>query len=93
MIRNVRYFGFDVGTTKLIAVRKHVTIDSTQYHVVEERQHFTVCENEHGNSWLIDFGYREDARRTIICNDAGELLAALNLVRAAFPIAKIKCKS
>ena len=76
---------FKVEGNQLIPAHRTVTIDAAEYQVMEDTKRYSVSEHASGNKWLIDFGYRQDARYTIICETAAELLYALGFVRTAFP--------
>ncbi len=78
-----RYFKIDGG--QLVPAHRTVTIDASEYQVMEDTKRYGVSEHASGTKWLIDFGYRQDARFTVICDSAAELLYALALVRTAFP--------
>lgn len=60
-------------------------IDLSEYEVIEERRRFSVLQNKKGDKFLIQVGYRENQRSTVVCKSMGELVTALALVRTAFP--------
>lgn len=63
-------------------------IDTAKYRVVEEQRRFSVSQDDQGSKFLIDVGFRENNRVTIVCESMVDLIHALALVRAAFPATK-----
>lgn len=76
---------FTINGSQLIPAHRTVRIDAAEYQVVEDTKRYSVSEHVSGDKWLIYFGYKQDARYTIICENAAELLDALSLIRTAFP--------
>lgn len=75
--------GFSVNNTVLQLDMIHP--DLNEYEVIEERRRFSVLQNKNGRKFLIQVGYRDNQRSTIVCDNMGELVTALALVRTAFP--------
>lgn len=84
---------FKVEDNQLKPVQRSVIINVDGYRVMEDTKRYSVSEHVGGQKWLIAFGYKEDARFTIICENAAELLYALGLVRTAFPATRSPRKS
>ena len=81
--------GFVVNNAVLRVRTDPEGIDLAQYAVIECRRRFVVLQNKSGDKFLIHVGYRDNQRSTIVCDNMGELITALALVRTAFP-AKVK---
>ena len=65
----------------------NVEIDCTKYRMIAFHDLYDVYITKTSpHKFLIDFGLtsKENGRDTIICNDIGELITALRLVRQAF---------
>jgi hypothetical protein len=78
----MRYFGVEKG---LLVPRTNLTLDISNYKVVEDKKRYQVSMNSIGTKFLIDVGYNPAQRATIICEDISQLIYALGLVRVAFP--------
>jgi len=76
---------YDVTDGVLVSTTSCVEIDRSEYTVVEVARRFTVLQHKDGTTFLIDVGYRDNERTTIMCRRWGELIHALALVRTAFP--------
>ena len=76
------YFVIESG---VLRKKQRAVIIESDYRVFEIKRRYEVLVNENHTKFLIAVGLDEAHRSTIICNDMGELLHALALVRNAFP--------
>lgn len=58
-------------------------INSADFVELVDAQRYKVSADKQHNKFVIDFGFHEEMRSQIICNDRGEMLHALALVRQA----------
>ena len=78
----MKYFSIEKG---VLCEKSRVVINSSEYRIFEIKRRYQISANEDQTTFLIDVGMDENHRSIIICNDMGELLHALALVRSAFP--------
>lgn len=81
----MQYFGVENG--RLIS-KTTVTLNVSNYTIVEDKKRYQISMNRFGTNFLIDVGYDENQRSTIICDDMSQLIYALGLIRLAFPDTK-----
>lgn len=76
-----KYFG--LSEDNILLPLTNVEINTADYTIVEDANRWQVSEHRNGFQFLIDFGYRENTRSTIICNDAGQMVHAMILIKQA----------
>lgn len=89
-MKRYRYLSVEKGV--LTPKNSKTEIDTSKYKLVDGQRRFIVSQHTEDGSFLIDVGFRDTDRVTIVCDNMGELLHALAIVQTAFP-RKIICKS
>jgi len=76
------YFKVDNGI--LAPAKRGIEIDTSKYKVQINSKHFQLSADDQHHNFLIDFGISQSKRNTVICDNAGEMLHILALIKMAF---------
>ncbi len=75
---------FKVENGVLVPAPRGLEIDTSKYKMQIDRPHFRLSANKQHNSFLILFGIDHFKQNTVVCDNAGEMLHALALIKTAF---------